>query len=423
MESPVAASYDDLQSLPALFRAATSDPVPGRGSVWQAQRALFQAMEIGLANLEELADEATARLRSGRPHAAERSIGWMVGFGHLWSELAWLVRELAPLDPDAGGHALAVADSPSWRRLAVAERELARELKPLADGPDEAAWKRDVLRYAMLQRVALEHACVEGAPFAYREFVRPDAVREAVHERRLPGETVFLQFRAAHQMPELLVRVANDHIELAVHEIKEGNSDAAAVLLGRAERLVEITARTTGLLVDRMDTAEYHEIREALGLTSGSHSAGLHFNLMRDLYPALAHASAGQPDTVRRPVRGIGLHIDRWRLGHVNLPRTNLGGAGAGTKSLTGSPDALRTVAKMREAGRARDPYANGARPFRATEWESGVPPLAEVERRLLAEIGRRTQDRFPDVQERTGRYADPSEFTPPPKRCPARPS
>ncbi|MFF7332767.1 hypothetical protein [Streptomyces sp. NPDC008150] len=423
MESPVAASYDDLQSLPTLFKAATSDPAPARGSVWQAQRALFQAMEIGLVNLEELADEATARLRDGRPRAAERSIGWMVGFGQLWAELAWLVREVAPLDDTPGGHALAVADSPSWRRLAHAERELARELKPLADGPGDFAWKRDVLRYAMLQRVALEHACVGGAPYGYREFVRPDAVAAAVHEKRLPGETVFLQFRAAHQMPELLVRVVNDHLERAVDEIKRGHSDVAADLLARAEPLLEVTARMTDLLVDRMNTAEYHEIREALGLTSGSHSVGLHFDLMRDLYPALAHASAGQPDAVRRAARSIGLHIDRWRLGHVNLPRTNLGGAGAGTRSLTGSPDALRTVAKMREAGRARDPYANDGRPFRATEWESDVPPLAEVERRLLGEIAQQTQERFQDVQARTGRYADPSEFTPPPKRCPARPS
>ncbi|MDX3457938.1 hypothetical protein PV396_39330 [Streptomyces sp. ME02-8801-2C] len=422
MDSPVAASYDELQSLPALFKAATEEPTPARGSTWQALQALFQAMEVGLNNLAALAAETVDRLRREREAEAVRSLEWMVGFGTLWNELAWLVRELAPLDEDAEGHALAVTDSPAWRHLAAEERILAQELKPLADHSEASEWKQLVLRYVMLQRVALEHSCVGGAPYGYQEFVRPEVVRAAVRERQLPGETVFMQFRAAHQMPELLTRAVNDHIERAVAELEAGRTQTVPPLLLRAERLLGVVARMTDLLVDTMETAEYHRIRDALGLTSGSHSVGLHFELMRDLFPALARASEGKPEDIRRLTRTIGLHIDRWRLGHINLPRTNLGGAGTGTRSLTGSPDALRTVAKMREAGRARDPYANDGRAFRATEWDSDTPPLAEVERRLLREISRETQERFQDVQERTGRYSDPSVFTAPAKRCPTRP-
>ncbi|GGY02182.1 hypothetical protein [Streptomyces minutiscleroticus] len=421
VEPEVAVSYDELQSLPALFRAGSGGPGPG--TRWQALRALLQATEVALLNLEELAAEATVRLRQGRGAEAVRSLEWMVGFGRAWSELAWLVRDLAPVDEDGGGHLLAVTASPSWHRLTLAEKELALELKPLADHPEPCEWKRRLLRYVMLQRIGVEYTCVGGAPSAYEDFVRPDAIREAVREKRLPGENLFTPFRAAHQMPELLARAANDHIGRAVEEIEGGRADRALPLLGRADRLLDAVVRLTDLLVDRLTTDEYHAIRKALGRTSGSHSVGLHYDLMRDLYPALARASQHRDEEIGLLARTIGLHIDRWRLAHVDLPRTNLGGAGTGTRSLTGSPDALRTVARMRETGRERDPYAHTGRTFCATDWDSDVPPLAEIERRLLGGIAGHTQERFQDVQERTGRYAGPSGFAPPPKRCPARPT
>ncbi|QUC59851.1 hypothetical protein IOD14_25570 [Streptomyces sp. A2-16] len=423
VDSPVAASYDDLQSLPALFEAVSNGTVPERGSSWQALRALFQATEVGLVNLGELAAAAVNRLRAGDEPGATRCLEWMVGFGRVWNELAWLVQDFSPLGQEDGPHVLAVVSSPSWRHLVNVERELAQELKPLAESPSAVQWKRHVLRYAMLQRASLEYSCVDGAPSGYEDFVRPEAVREAVRERQLPGETVFMQFRAAHQMPELLIQVVNDHLERAVDALGHAQEQEAVPLLRRADRLLDAVVRMTDLLVDQMTTEEYHGIRVALGLTSGSHSVGLHFELMRDLYPALARKSQDGSREIQHLTRTIGLHIDRWRLGHINLPRTNLGGAETGTRSLTGSPDALQTVARMREAGRSRDPYAQTERPFRATDWTSEAPPLAEIERRLLGDVARHTQERFRDVQDRTGRYSGSPGFSAPPKRCPNRPN
>ena len=45
--------------------------------------------------------------------------------------------------------------------------------------------------------------------------------------------------------------------------------------------------------MDNLATSDYHKIRENLGLTSGSHSVGLHFHLFRDLYQQLWEALAG----------------------------------------------------------------------------------------------------------------------------------
>ena len=47
------------------------------------------------------------------------------------------------------------------------------------------------------------------------------------------------------------------------------------------------------VIVDNLVTADYHEIRENLGLTSGSHSVGLHFHLFRDLYQQLWEGLCG----------------------------------------------------------------------------------------------------------------------------------
>jgi hypothetical protein len=409
VQPPVAASYAELQSLPRLFAAVRQEPKPKPGTEWQAVRALFQAIEVTLVNLEILALKATSRLADGDEEGATRALEWMVCFGRAWEDLAWRIGDVGPLEPPQG-HRIEVMQSLNWRALTGAEKSLVRELKVRADEPGPHAWGTPMLRYVMLQRVAMEYSAIDGAPHGYAEFVRPEGTRAAVLERTLPGDTVFMQFRAAHQLPELLVDVVNDHLELAINRPETG-------ILHRAERLMDGVVGLTEILVPRLRTEEYHDIREALGLTSGSHSVGLHFHLMRDLYPSLAKATKDAPNEVRLLIRSLGRHIDRWRLEHINLPRTNLGGAGTGTRSLTGSPDALQTVAKMREAGRARDPFSPQDRPFRATAWESDLPPLAEVERRLLTEIAQETQNRFTDVQDRTGRYADPPGFAAPPSR------
>src|SRR5690606_31507689 len=52
--------------------------------------------------------------------------------------------------------------------------------------------------------------------------------------------------------------------------------------------------------------------------------------------------------------------IFQWRDEHLHLPRNNLGGGA--TKSLTGSPDAVTAVRRMRDAARTSDPMAPLAR-------------------------------------------------------------
>jgi hypothetical protein len=429
---PIADSYDELQSIPTLLAVARGTQGFAAGSAWQAVRALFQGIEIALVALEQVAAVLQRSCTEGDPHVVARATEWMQAFGRTWVDLAWRMRDVADdLPPDGDGHRIDVSTSPNWKRLHDAEAALNELLLSVVECNDLDPELRerltlDLLNYLMLQRTGLEYAVVEGAPAAYPEFLHPDALRAAVLERRLEhgSETVFLQFRTAHQIPEILIEAVNDHLQVAIGHLQATDCMASLPVLRRADRLLDAVVVAVGLLADNLRCSEYHEIRENLGLTSGSHSVGLHYHLMRDLHPQLRETAAGMQgahnpgsELVRSQVRSIGLHLDRWRLAHLNLPRNNLGGAGTGTRSLTGSRDALLVVGRMRD--RQQEAATAGAAPvgFRATDWDTGVLALGPLERSLLAGVAARTQERFRDVQERRGYFAAGSAFQPPAER------
>lgn len=430
---PVAESYAELQSLPALMDTVQRPPVPNPGSAWSAVRALYQAIEVVLVSLGNLGNAATRHARCSDAESLSRSLHWMVVFAKAWVDMAWRIGDIAPtasvLRTD---HRLELRASPNWSTLQSAEIALAAALDNLIQDYKEPqniignTIATNLLRYVMLERIGLERCATPDAPTDYANFVRPAEIRSAVLERELPGDTVFLQFRAAHQVPEILVDAVNNHIDRAIRSIQKNDLTTALKILNQADRLLDAVVLVANILVENLQTPEYHEIREYLGLTSGSHSVGIHFHLMRDLYPALKVAVAnatrktGSADPLlnltQLHVRSLGLHIDRWRLAHLNLPRTNLGGAGTGTRSLTGSADALLTVGRMRDSARTRD-LPHSARGFRATDWQHSALALADIEQRLLRLIANQTQARFPDVQQRSGTFAASSNFRPPPRR------
>ena len=104
---------------------------------------------------------------------------------------------------------------------------------------------------------------------------------------------------------------------------------------------------------------------------------------MRDLYPALArrifkdYDSSHEADAILYGlIRSIGVHLDRWRLAHVALPRNNLGGAGTNTRSLAGASDSLTTVTGMRVRARTNDPLRPVGDSSPATDWSSDAFPM-----------------------------------------------
>ena len=124
------------------------------------------------------------------------------------------------------------------------------------------------------------------------EFVVTQGMQDAVYDRVLTGDTFFTQFRGLHQVPEILCDEINDRIECGILSMRAGRLQAAYEHLRCVNVLSGGIAAAMPAIVDNLVTADNHEIRENLGLTSGSHSVGLHFHLFRDLYQQLWEAFA-----------------------------------------------------------------------------------------------------------------------------------
>jgi hypothetical protein len=191
--------------------------------------------------------------------------------------------------------------------------------------------------------------------------------------------------------------------------------------------LTEPVASCLPAMVDNLATSDYHEIRENLGLTSGSHSVGIRYHLFTDLYEQLCEEIERSVSEVPQSQRAVLLaqlatfrgFVFGWRDQHLHLPRNNLGGDS--TRSLTGSPDAVAVVRGMSEHARAKDP-ARGLLTW--PEDDPGAHELSaylagneSLDALLLSETGRVTQTSFTDVQQRLGFFAGKCPFTKPPRR------
>jgi hypothetical protein len=117
-------------------------------------------------------------------------------------------------------------------------------------------------------------------------------------------------------------------------------------------------------------------------------------------------------------------YIFHWRHAHLHLPRNNLGGAL--TKSLTGSPEAIKAVRNMMTSATQRDPMkavarARGLASGRAQgvrgQLTSYLESEASLDGMILSVTGAATQKRFHDVQERLGFFAQRCPFKAPSRR------
>ena len=282
-------------------------------------------------------------------------------------------------------------------------------------------------------------------------------MREAVYERVLTGDTYFTQFRGLHQIPEILGEEVNDRLEQAIRALRDGRLHEAAEQLGCVNTLFESILASLPSIVDNLATSDYHDIRENLGLTSGSHSVCLRFHMFTHLYSQLWEELSARlrgwlvPENETPDIEAVVREIDRqrsgnqdawlarlvcteclklrvfifqWRDEHLNLPRNNLGGDF--TKSLTGSPDAVRAVRHMRDAARTSDPMlplararaltspGHDSRPGELTRY---LESESSLDTEILVTTGKVTQKRFQDVQERLGYFATRCPFAIPPRR------
>lgn len=470
---PIARSYAELQGLGILRQAREESPM-GTASSSTTLRAILQTVEVALWNLVDLVDRSTTEVHAGPLGRAVTHWNWITGFHQVLVTVGLTYRRLAlPVSNRAERSVLDLQASPALGAYrdalerfdaAILIRECHGQLdirQTLASRSlDDNSFR--LLHYARLsaQQSLIWEELLASVPLdladrTYDEVVQPALIRAAVFERHLKGDTYFTQFRGLHQVNEILGGEANDHLAEAVRQLQAGQAPPTFEHLRIVNLLMPSMLVALDILAFSLSTSDYHQIRENLGLTSGSHSAALHYQLFRDLYHQLASSlqrlgttrfGSDEPHRATEWVHTVdskravdpdawSLHLvmdaalelrtalDHWRQLHLHLPRNNLGGPN--TMSLTGSPDGLNTVRKLREKAKVQDPL-NGVFEQRMGCATSSAPVrmlrdyLASdlsLDRRLLEETGKVTKERFAEVQERTGIFAKASPFVPPPRR------
>jgi hypothetical protein len=413
----IAEHYHALQSLGLVEQARRSTrPEPAESLI----RTALQCCEIALFNMADL-------LRA--PSVAKLS--WLRGFHRVMISLSGVAARFSAA-AGVDGPGVSLAESPAFaeylavlkafdRGVRESDLDIARVLA------EESLESTDFLSLHLARIGAHESTIWERllaqtarpAPGVdYAAFIDSVTLRAAVYEHRLTGDTYFTQFRALHQIPELLAFEINDRLEVATRALRNGDPDAAIVELVWINWLCEPAAACLPAMVDNLATSDYHQIRENLGLTSGSHSVSIRYHLFTDLYEQLcAQVPASAPPVLLAQLATFRGFIFGWRDAHLHLPRNNLGGDS--TKSLTGSADAVGVVRRMAEHARAHDPARALYRPAAAPEGELSGYHASEqsLDSALLAATGQVTQGKFVEVQERLGFFSGKCPFTKPPRR------
>jgi len=470
----IAEQYSELQAISVLDEARRSYPLAPT-SPESTIRAIFQAVEIALLNLEDLLSRAAVDVQQRRFGRAAVKMSWARGFHQVMVHLSLLPHQLGLVGDSEVAGMLKVSDSPALRAYSQALRRFDFAISQCANSSElqiekslaEESLDSNELRLLHLTRICSHETTVWERNLAtvhvpvevpsYEKFVVTGGMRDAVYDRVLEGDTFFTQFRGLHQIPEILCVEINDRIERAIVEIGASRPHAAYKHLRYANILSDGILASLPPMTDNLVTSDYHNIRENLGLTSGSHSVNLHFHLFRDLYQQLwdaladsivrGHASDDRIGLIETAIRHAAQDPDRdgdafllnllaneclqlrsfiatWRDEHLQLPRNNLGSNR--TRSLTGSLDAIKAVKGMRDAARAKDPMqplANARRLLddRATQASRPITEYLQnadsLDTRLADATGSVTQQRFHDVQARLGVFAKECPFSPPPRR------
>lgn len=470
----IAESYYDLQGLAVLEAMREANPLP-KASDASMLRAIFQSVEIILLNLSDVMRRSIADLGQAKLGSAMVKMSWAHGFHRVLVRLSMMPHQLGLMRGHTGEKgSLRLKDSPAFREYVDALLEFDKcVLESVESGllPMQKALAEESLDSVAFKLIHLARVCnhestvwernlreirVPGRVESYEQFVVSGEMRHAVYERELKGDTYFTQFRGLHQVPETLGEEVNDNLEQAIRDMRDGRLSSAADRLRAVNILTEGMLASIPPMADNLATSDYHQIRENLGLTSGSHSVCLRFHMFTHLYEQLCdelsalllkQANGSTDGSVEEAIRsvegkrhesdeawlahlliGYGLQlrtfIFEWREEHLHMPRNNLGGES--TKSLTGSPDAVKAVKSMRDSAVMKDPMMRLARACELAsdrseatlgELTAYLESEGSLDSKILVATGRATQERFHDVQERLGFFANRCTFKAPPRR------
>lgn len=428
--------------------------------------ALWRAAEICWLNLDVLAQRSIADLDAHEFGQAAVKMQWI---NHFQTTLYDLSQRLVLLDQGSqDGAALScqqssaqLAQSVSMSRLHSYLRERCPEnlddfsTKDL-DDPGRFLFFHAFVNetYTNIWRAGFDAVRVPGlvtdegesAAALYERVVQPSVIADAVHSVDLKEVTYLMQFRAYHQISEVLVKLVNEWLCHAIEALLQPESAPSVDLVDTLRLCNELLALVVGNIrpiVRTLSPKAYFEIRPALGTTSGSHSHNLRRGLFQTVYPLLAKSlrlrlsgfderqSADdegvyqqaravlttrpqqlEAEVVHQSVR-IFQHVRTWRDEHMQFVKTQIGVSHSDatpTASISGAENAAQTADRFRSV-HAKDPMAPI---YKAVTGRPPAPPFA-----LLAEgsfdayMANRTaeavQFMYADVQARAHRRQRPA--------------
>jgi len=470
----IADTYSDLQALHIFKEIQSEHPLPP-ASRQSVLRSVLQSIEVALLNLSDLIFRASNDISNNDLDHALTKISWMRGFHYILEQLSQMPTQLGFAGELSENTVIRITDSPAMKKYFLGLRKFDISVKaylvPIKNSLEEAISHKslddNLTRFIQQVRIC-NHATtiwehnlaliyIPAKDTTYLDFVVPDKINEMVYDRELTGDTYFMQFRAFHQIPEILTYEINNLIEHAILRIREQDIQTAVECLTVVNTLSPGVVGSIMPIADNLTTSDYHHIRENLGITSGSHSENIHYHLFQDLYSQLGKEyeafiersfgdQCGSTDTTEivrfidanrhlnetffmahlltNQLLDLHMFVFHWRDGHLHLPRNTVGGHL--TKSLKGAPDAVQTVKNMRQQAFAKDELRAIviARLGNVTDYDSPDLPLAQyfstsdaLDDIISSITGAITKIRFGHVQHRTGIFAEKGKFVPPVKR------
>lgn len=468
----IAQSYSELQGIHILREAREKYPL-SKASPESTVRSIFQAAEITILNLVDLIRRASTDINLGMMNSAMIKMSWALGFHKLLSSISTFPYKLPILTEEYSvQNTLSIHNSPAFGEYIDVLKEFDRSVlhqieigtlqieSCLAEGRMDSNQLHflHLTRICNYETILWEHnlgaVSIPTQVPLYEVFISANDIHRAVYDIVLKGDTFFTQFRGLHQIPEILGEEVNDHIEVAIHSIRSNRLQQAVEHLSLANLLCEGIFAALSPMVDNLVTSDYHQIRENLGLTSGSHSLCLSYHMFRELYAQLWNALSiqitgsqnqeGQENLIGEAIKkvnstrfqdyrswGIYLLLNeclklrtfmlQWRDTHIHLPRNELGSNSV--KSLTGSPDAIAKTKQMRDYAWQKDAMKTLVETrclrnqFHDTSLSRYFESAYSLDSQILSATGKITRDRFKEVQERTGMFAEKCPFSPPSPR------
>jgi hypothetical protein len=448
----IAETYHDLQALGALEKASSIYKTKNV-STWSVVKAILQGTEIFAQNLNQLLLRIIKDLKNKRISDASIKLAWFKDLNHLIVKLTntyqLVVNEELKTNPKS------ILQIPSIIQLEVSLKKFDTSIKKYVDDNNIAldifleSEKLNNELYKLLHdyriiayELTIWNKSLKALRIPYNTlyeiFIGLELITKAVNEPRLKGDTFFTQFRCLHQIPEILTVVVNNYIEQAIKDLRSDNLDQMHKHLKTANILFEIAVDSLRPIVENLSHNDYHEIRENLGLTSGSHSVNLHFHLFRDLYGIITSEFMSKffldkkkymtliskkysLKLVEEELLKLRNLVNQWRNLHLHLPRINLGENQ--TKSLVGAKEAVESAKKMQSVANSKDPLNALANLYTNTENNepSSLVSYIESENSFDTTIGKLlgsiTQKRFLNVQNREGVFSQPLIFKNPSKR------